>query len=98
MYLSGAGIGIRSTPYAGGTDPHGAATGSNRVLRGGYWRGSADRARCAYRDYVIPGTPSATSVSGLFWPQVSELNGRAEQSGRSEGRAETGADVERYTE
>ena len=32
---------------------------------------------------------SALSDFGLFWPQVSELNGRAEQSGRSEGRAET---------
>ncbi|MDC3255325.1 formylglycine-generating enzyme family protein [bacterium] len=43
------------TPYAGGTDPHGAATGSNRVLRGGNWRGFADVARCAGRGRVNPG-------------------------------------------
>ena len=43
------------TPYAGGTDPHGAATGSNRVLRGGNWRGYADVARCAGRGRVNPG-------------------------------------------
>ena len=44
------------TPYAGGTDPHGAATGTLRVLRGGYWDNDASSARCAYRTPSIPGT------------------------------------------
>jgi sulfatase modifying factor 1 len=43
------------TPYAGGTDPHGATTGSNRVLRGGPWSSRADYARCANRDFTSPG-------------------------------------------
>ena len=42
------------TPYAGGTDPRGISTGSNRVLRGGDWSGNADYARSAYRNYYSP--------------------------------------------
>lgn len=41
--------------YAGGTDPHGATTGSRRVLRGGGWGSSAYFTRCALRDYFNPG-------------------------------------------
>jgi len=43
-----------SAAYAGGTDPHGSATGSSRVLRGGNWDINADRARCAYRSRSFP--------------------------------------------
>jgi len=43
-----------SAAYAGGTDPHGSATGSNRVLRGGGWNGSANNARCASRSIYAP--------------------------------------------
>lgn len=42
------------TPYAGGTDPHGAASGSSRVLRGGFWSNAALDARCAIRYFDIP--------------------------------------------
>jgi formylglycine-generating enzyme required for sulfatase activity len=41
-------------PYAGGSDPRGPASGSNRVLRGGSWFDPAYYARCAYRDDLNP--------------------------------------------
>ena len=44
------------TIYAGGSDPHGPAIGSGRVVRGGYWGGSAYFARCANRFFVSPDT------------------------------------------
>ena len=43
-----------SAAYAGGTDPHGSATGSYRVLRGGYWNFNASGARCAGRNSINP--------------------------------------------
>jgi cysteine-rich repeat protein len=36
------------------TDPLGPATGSYRVLRGGYWYGHANYARAAYRNRYVP--------------------------------------------
>ena len=48
------------TPYAGGTDPHGAATGSFRVIRGGGWFDFAGYARCADRDFNFPGFASGS--------------------------------------
>ena len=38
------------------TDPLGAATGSDRVFRGGSWFDVAQNARAAYRFYVTPGS------------------------------------------
>jgi formylglycine-generating enzyme required for sulfatase activity len=42
------------TPYAGGSDPRGPASGSNRVLRGGTWNYFANYARCADRNGSNP--------------------------------------------
>ncbi len=42
------------TPYAGGTDPKGVASGSYRVIRGGSWSYIARFARCALRNYPEP--------------------------------------------
>jgi formylglycine-generating enzyme required for sulfatase activity len=42
------------TPYAGGGEPHGPTSGTDRVHRGGSWF-SNTRCRTAYRDYSIPG-------------------------------------------
>jgi len=42
------------SPYLGGTNPTGPATGPNRVLRGGAWDENATLLRCANRDYLGP--------------------------------------------
>ena len=42
------------SPYLGGSDPTGPASGSDRVVRGGAWLNTAIAATCAYRDYKDP--------------------------------------------
>jgi sulfatase modifying factor 1 len=42
------------TPYTGGIDPRGPASGSSRVLRGGVWGDVASNERCAYRNGGFP--------------------------------------------
>ncbi len=51
------------TPYAGGTDPHGPASGPNRVSRGGSWNDDASAARCGGR-----GPYSNGGFGGVFSP------------------------------
>lgn len=42
------------TPYAGGSDPRGPASGTTRVIRGGLWFQYASLCRCANRSNVVP--------------------------------------------
>ena len=42
------------SPYLGGSDPHGPASGSYRIARGGDWSDLASIERCATRDYNTP--------------------------------------------
>lgn len=42
------------SPYLGGSDPRGPATGAYRIIRGGDWEGRADSARCAFRIALFP--------------------------------------------
>jgi len=42
------------SPYLGGIDPPGPASGNYRVFRGGGWFSVADCARCAYRNFYFP--------------------------------------------
>ena len=55
------------TPYAGGTDPRGAASGSYRVFRGGRWGDYAIYCRAAFRNYY---TGQANSDSSLGFRSV----------------------------
>jgi formylglycine-generating enzyme required for sulfatase activity len=42
------------SPYLGGTDPRGPASGTERIMRGGSWIDRASLARCAYRYHYLP--------------------------------------------
>jgi len=44
------------SPYLGGSDPRGSASGSNRVQRGGWWVSNASYTRCCERGYSNPYT------------------------------------------
>ena len=59
------------TPYAGGTDPHGAATGSFRVFRGGSWSLDADDCRSAQRYGDFPADAYNGVGFRVVLPQVS---------------------------
>ncbi len=48
------------SPYLGGSDPTGPASGSERVLRGGNWSSSAAASRCASRWSYNPDDVDAT--------------------------------------
>jgi formylglycine-generating enzyme required for sulfatase activity len=48
------------TPYAGGSNPRGAATGTDRILRGGAWFYNAYYERCANRGHNTPTVKSDT--------------------------------------
>ena len=53
------------TPYAGGADPRGPATGSDRVIRGGDWYDDARGARCAFRGARAPTNATSYDVFRL---------------------------------
>ena len=48
-----------AAPYTAGTNPHGPASGSLRVMRGGAWQVSALQARCAERGNNAPSFASS---------------------------------------
>jgi formylglycine-generating enzyme len=51
------------SPYLGGSDPHGPASGSYRILRGGDWADNDTYPRCAFRNGFQPN--SAYSYYGF---------------------------------
>ena len=54
------------TPYAGGIDPRGPASGVYRMLRTGPWSQTADSLRCANRPSDLPSYATAGSSVGIF--------------------------------
>ena len=53
------------SPYLGGTDPRGPASGSNRLCQGGHWYTSANFCRTAYRGNFIPSNDDFTGEFGF---------------------------------
>lgn len=62
----------------GGTDPRGPATGSFRILRGGHWKQSAFRARCAVRVVAFPSLANSNVGFRLVRGQPSGSTGGKE--------------------
>jgi formylglycine-generating enzyme len=61
LYVSPALPYQAGSPYLGGIDPRGPATGNHRIERGGCWGfGDASSARCAFRNFFIPANASNT--------------------------------------
>ena len=58
------------TPYAGGSDPRGPASGTGRVLRGGSWNSYANNCRAAERNQYAPnhGNYSALGFRSVLPP------------------------------
>jgi formylglycine-generating enzyme required for sulfatase activity len=54
--------------YAGGTDPHGAATGGLRINRGGGWANNLLNARCANRNTNSPGAVGLFGFRAVLTP------------------------------
>ena len=63
------------TPYAGGPDPRGVSTGSDRVLRGGGWMNVALASRTAYRLIGCPGCRDSDAGFRCILPADPSTNG-----------------------
>ena len=57
-----------ATPYAGGVNPRGPATGTLRVVRGGFWNHGTDQARSADRAGVLPTSIGDTGFRTVLPP------------------------------
>lgn len=82
-------------PYAGGTDPSGPDSGSNRVFRGGSWNQSANSLRCAQRGLHKPGPRHRHRWFPCCLGPRSAMSGPAERSRRGAVRDERSLTAER---
>jgi formylglycine-generating enzyme required for sulfatase activity len=56
-------------PYAGGSDPRGSTTGTDRVYRGGTWENPAYVARTAFRSKGFPYDGSKMGFRSVLPPR-----------------------------